>query len=472
MNTKTQKTAEAALGLPQALITKSTEAENAFLGSLLLCEYVEPAPEREALIDDAIESLSEEDFLSAQARSIFRSIQKSFREHGSIAIPLLMAVIKEETRTVEGLDLAYLAKLQGAASSARECEPYSKIVKENSQRRKLLSLLNREISKASSDFSISTELLCTELENKIGDLGSSKGKTEDLVSLQQALANNLETVDELYHRENKGDASGLTTGFVELDQELSGLQPQDLIIVAGRPSMGKTGFSMNIARNLCGQTKLPGLIASLEMPADQLSMRMLGSESQINLQDLRRGNLSDGDWPRLTYGAQTLNEVPLYIDQSNSLTPSLLRRRALALTRKVGPLGIVVIDYIQLMSTGKGYASREQEIGEISRDLKKLARELNCPVVALSQLNRSLEKRPNKRPIMSDLRESGAIEQDADVILFIYRDEVYNDDTMDRGVAEIIIGKQRNGPIGTCRLAFDNRFVRFGDYYGPRNYED
>lgn len=472
MNTKTQKTIEAGLGLPQPLITKSTEAENAFLGSLFLCEYLEDAAERNASIEDAIESLAEEDFLSTQARVIFRASQKSFKEHESVAIPLVMSAIREGAKTIEGLDIAYLAKLQSAASSARECEPYAKIVRENSQRRKLISLLNREISRVSIDFSTSTDSICADLENKLDELGSVNAKSQDLVSLQQALASNLETVDELYHRENRGEASGLTTGFVELDQELSGLQPQDLIIIAGRPSMGKTGFSMNLARNLCGITRLPGLIASLEMPADQLSMRMLGSESQINLQDLRRGNLSDSDWPRLTHGAQTLNDVPLYIDQSNSLTPSSLRRRALALSRKVGPLGVIVIDYIQLMSTGKGYASREQEIGEISRDLKKLARELNCPVVALSQLNRSLEKRPNKRPIMSDLRESGAIEQDADVILFIYRDEVYNEDTLDRGLAEIIIGKQRNGPIGTCRLAFDSRFVRFSDYFGPRNYDD
>jgi replicative DNA helicase len=239
----------------------------------------------------------------------------------------------------------------------------------------------------------------------------------------------------------------------------SGLQPGDLIIVAGRPSMGKTAFSINIAENVAMDSKLPVAIFSMEMGATQLAMRMLGSVGKLNQHDLRTGRLQDDDWGRLTQALGKLNDAPIYIDESAALSALDLRARSRRLHRQ----GLIVVDYLQLMSSNAGKASenRATEISEISRSLKALAKELHVPVIALSQLNRSLEQRPNKRPVMSDLRESGAIEQDADLILFIYRDEVYNSDSQDKGKAEIIIGKQRNGPIGKIELAFRGEYTRF-----------
>ncbi len=246
----------------------------------------------------------------------------------------------------------------------------------------------------------------------------------------------------------------------------SGLQPGDLIIVAGRPSMGKTAFSLNIGENVAIDSGLPVAVFSMEMGGAQLAMRMLGSVGRLDQHRLRTGRLIDEDWPRLTHAIQKMNDAQLYIDETPALSSIELRARARRLARQCGKLGLIIIDYLQLMSGNSSGENRATEISEISRNLKGLAKELNCPVIALSQLNRSLEQRPNKRPVMSDLRESGAIEQDADVILFIYRDEVYNPDSTDKGTAEIIIGKQRNGPIGSIRLAFLGQFTKFDNYAG------
>jgi replicative DNA helicase len=246
----------------------------------------------------------------------------------------------------------------------------------------------------------------------------------------------------------------------------SGLQPGDLIIVAGRPSMGKTAFSMNIGENVAIESGLPVAVFSMEMGGTQLAMRMLGSVGRLDQHRLRTGRLLDEDWPRLTHAIQKMNEAQIYIDETPALNPIELRARARRLSRQCGKLGLIIIDYLQLMSGNSSGENRATEISEISRNLKGLAKELHCPVIALSQLNRSLEQRPNKRPVMSDLRESGAIEQDADVILFIYRDQVYNPDSPDKGTAEIIIGKQRNGPIGAVRLAFLGEYTKFANYTG------
>jgi replicative DNA helicase len=255
-------------------------------------------------------------------------------------------------------------------------------------------------------------------------------------------------------------------GFVDLDKMTSGLQPGDLIIVAARPSMGKTAFSVNIGEQVAIDQGLPVAIFSMEMGASQLAMRMLCSVGRIDQQRLRTGRLNDEDWPRLTNAMQKMQDAQIYIDETPALSVLELRARARRLARQYGKLGLIIIDYLQLMSGSSSGASenRATEISEISRSLKGLAKELNCPVIALSQLNRALEQRPNKRPVMSDLRESGAIEQDADVILFIYRDEVYNADTPDKGTAEIIISKQRNGPIGSVRLTFVGQYTKFETY--------
>ena len=262
----------------------------------------------------------------------------------------------------------------------------------------------------------------------------------------------------------------MPTGFHDLDQKTSGLQPGDLVIVAGRPSMGKTAFSINIAENVALDTGLPVAVFSMEMGGAQLVMRMIGSVGKLDQHRLRTGKLGEDDWQRLTYALGKLNEAPVFIDETPGLNVLELRARARRLMRQCGKLGLIVIDYLQLMAGSGTGENRATEISEISRALKGLAKELHVPVIALSQLNRGLEQRPNKRPVMSDLRESGAIEQDADVILFIYRDEVYNPDTQDKGTAEIIISKQRNGPIGTVRLAFLGEYTRFETLAQPGSY--
>jgi replicative DNA helicase len=289
------------------------------------------------------------------------------------------------------------------------------------------------------------------------------------ISVNPLLKEALDKIDELFN--SKGSITGLSTGYTDLDAKTSGLQDSDLIIVAGRPSMGKTSFAMNLVENAVLADSSPVLVFSMEMPAGSLMMRMLSSIGKIDQTRVRNGQLAEDDWSKLSAAMQQLKDKPLFIDDTPALTPTEVRSRARRVARENGSLGMIMLDYLQLMQVAGGGEGRTAEISEISRSLKSIAKEFECPVIALSQLNRSLEQRPNKRPVMSDLRESGAIEQDADLIMFIYRDEVYNEESPDKGTAEIIIGKQRNGPIGTSRLAFIGEFTRFenlarGDYGG------
>jgi len=285
---------------------------------------------------------------------------------------------------------------------------------------------------------------------------------EGFLQIQPLLSQVVNEIDELYHRDGDSDVTGVPTGFTDLDKMTSGMHPGDLIIVAGRPAMGKTSFSMNIGEYVAIEQGLPVAVFSMEMPAIQLAKRMLGSVGMLDQQRMRTGKLIDTDWPRVTHAVSKMQDALLFIDESPGLMVSEVRSRSRRLARQCGKLGLIIIDYIQLMSgSGNSSENRATEISEISRSLKGLAKELGCPIIALSQLNRSVEQRTDKRPVMSDLRESGAIEQDADMILFIYRDEVYNPDTPDKGSAEIIIGKQRSGPIGTVRLTFQGSSTRF-----------
>ena len=284
---------------------------------------------------------------------------------------------------------------------------------------------------------------------------------QGFVAIKDLLTRTVERIDELFQCDNP--ITGIPTGFNDFDDMTAGLQPSDLIIVAGRPSMGKTTFAMNIAEHAAIKHKVPTAVFSMEMPGEQLAMRLMSSLGRIDQHKVRTGKLDDDDWPRLTSAVAILAEAPLFIDDTPALTPTELRARARRLKREHG-LGLIVIDYLQLMQAPGAGDNRTAEISEISRGLKALAKEMNVPVIALSQLNRSLEQRPNKRPVMSDLRESGAIEQDADMIVFIYRDEVYNEDSPDKGTAEIIIGKQRNGPIGMRRLTFLGQYTRFENF--------
>jgi replicative DNA helicase len=309
--------------------------------------------------------------------------------------------------------------------------------------------------------------LLDEAESRVFEIAEAgeRGR-QGFTPLPPLLTRVVERIETLYGRDNSSDVTGVASGFTDLDSMTSGLQPGELVIVAGRPSMGKTAFAINIAEHVALEGRKPVAIFSMEMGGVQLAMRMIGSVGKLNQHDLRTGRLQADDWPRLTHALGRLNEADIFIDETAALNSLELRSRARRLHRQSNGLGLIIIDYLQLMSSPSSKASenRATEISEISRSLKALAKELQVPVMALSQLNRSLEQRPNKRPMMSDLRESGAIEQDADLILFIYRDEVYNPDSPDKGKAEIIIGKQRNGPIGKVELTFRGEFTRFDNF--------
>jgi len=285
---------------------------------------------------------------------------------------------------------------------------------------------------------------------------------EGFQPIKGLLAKAIDRIEELQSSDEP--LTGVSSGFDDFDSMTSGLQPSDLIIVAGRPSMGKTTFAMNIAENVAIKSGLPVAVFSMEMPGEALTMRMMSSLGRIDGHRIRTGKLEDDEWPRLTSAINILSQAKLFIDDTPALSPTDLRARARRLMREQGQLGLIVIDYLQLMQAPGVAENRTNEISVISRSLKALAKELDVPVIALSQLNRNLEQRPNKRPVMSDLRESGSIEQDADLVVFIYRDEVYNEDSTDKGIAEIIIGKQRNGPIGTVRLTFLGQYTKFENY--------
>jgi len=307
--------------------------------------------------------------------------------------------------------------------------------------------------------------LLDEAEAKIFEIAEAGARSrQGFESIQPVLGRVVDRITELYDSNNPSDVTGLPTGFVDLDQKTSGLHPGDTVVVAGRPSMGKTAFALNIAEHVAIHIGLPVAIFSMEMPAEQLALRFLSSYGRLDQHRVRTGKLNEDEWDRLTHALGPLHEAPIYIDDSGGLTAVDLRARARRLYRQCGKLGLVVIDYLQLMSAVRQGENRATEISEISRSIKALAKELAVPVIAISQLSRKPEERNDKRPLMSDLRESGAIEQDADLILMMYRDEYYNQDSKDKGIAEVNIGKQRNGPTGTIRLTFLGEYTRFENY--------
>jgi len=415
-------------------------------------------------LDRITDLITDRDFYRQEHRLIYRQIVRL----SELAKPVDVITVAEALEIAGELEkvggLPYLGGLAQNVPSAANVRRYGEIVRERSIMRKLAEVGTDIASSAYNPTGRDAAQLLDEAESKVFEIAEqgSKGK-QGFMSMPPLLSQVVERIETLYGRDNPSDITGTATGFTDLDRMTSGLQPGDLVIVAGRPSMGKTAFAVNIAENVAMDTKLPVAIFSMEMGATQLAMRMLGSVGKLNQHDLRTGRLQDDDWGRLTHALGKLNDAPIHIDESAALSALDLRARSRRLHRQNNGLGLIVVDYLQLMSSNAGKASenRATEISEISRSLKALAKELQVPVIALSQLNRSLEQRPNKRPVMSDLRESGAIEQDADLILFIYRDEVYNSDSPDKGKAEIIIGKQRNGPIGKVELAFRGEYTRF-----------
>ena len=438
----------------------SLDAEQSVIGGLMLSNDS---------LDKVADIISANDFYQYAHRLIFEHTVKIINA-GKPADIITVAEsldISAELTSVGGL--AYLANLVQNTPSAANIRRYAEIVRERSLMRQLIEVSSGITESAYNPQGRDVKNLLDDAEAKILNIAESGHRSnQGFLGVQQILPGVINRIDDLYQRENQSGVTGISTGFEDLDQFTSGFQPGDLIIVAGRPSMGKTAFSINIAENIALQNKLPIAIFSMEMGASQLVTRMLGSIGKLDQQRMRNGSLEDDDWFRLTSAVGKLNDAPVYIDEGAGLTSFDVRARARRLQRQAGQLGLIVIDYIQLMSgtSDKSNENRATEISEISRSLKSLAKELNVPVVALSQLNRSVEQRQDKRPVMSDLRESGAIEQDADLILFIYRDEVYNKDSEQKGTAEIIISKQRNGPIGTVRLTFLGEHTRFENYAG------
>ncbi|MGR8931052.1 MAG: replicative DNA helicase [Gammaproteobacteria bacterium] len=443
----------------------SIQAEQSVLGGLMLDNQT---------WDSVADKVGENDFYRRDHQVIFRAIGELAEKQIPFDVVTLSEVLESRGELKDVGGLAYLGTLVNDTPSAANIVAYANIVRDRSVLRQLIHIGTEISDSAFSTEGRDTAELLENAERKVFEIAEQRQKGQTgFTSIKSLLAKAVDKIETLYEME--GDITGVSTGFTDLDEKTSGLQAADLIIVAGRPSMGKTTIAMNMAENVAVKSGMPVAVFSMEMPGEALAMRMMSSLGRIDQHKVRTGKLDDDDWPRLTSAINLLAETKLFIDDTPALTPTEVRSRARRLMREHGQLGLIVLDYLQLMQSPASGDNRVQQISDISRGLKALAKELNVPVIALSQLNRNLEQRPNKRPVMSDLRESGAIEQDADLIIFVYRDEVYNEDSPDKGIAEVIIGKQRNGPLGTVRLTFLGQYTRFenfaGVYDGPEDYE-
>ena len=445
---------------PQLLQLKlpphSIEAEQSVLGGLLIDNWA---------FDKIADIVADSDFYRDDHRRIFRHIARLV-EKGK---PADVITVDEAIKSSEDKDkvggLAYLAALAGNTPSSHNIRRYAEIVRERAIMRKLVEVGTNIADTALNPMGKEVGQLLDEAESRVFEIAEAGARgRQGFIEIQPLLTQVMERIDMLYHRDNPSDITGVPTGYADLDSRTSGLQPGDLVIIAGRPSMGKTALALNMAEHVAVKNGVPVAIFSMEMGATQLAMRLLGSIARVDQHKMRTGRLNDEEWSRLSTAMGELHNAPIYIDETGALNSLELRSRARRIHRQSGKLGLVVVDYLQLMSAsnpGQG-ENRATEVSEISRSLKALAKELDAPVMALSQLNRALETRNDKRPMMSDLRESGAIEQDADLILFIYRDEVYFPEKVEsRGIAEVIIGKQRNGPIGKVELTFLGENTRF-----------
>ncbi len=434
----------------------SMQAEQAVLGSLMLDNQT---------WDSVADKIVEGDFYRRNHQLIFRVIDQLAEQQ----IPFDIVTLSDSLRSMGELDnvggLPYLIMLVEDTPTAANVVAYATIVKDRSVLRQLIHVGTEISNSAFNPEGRETAELLENAERQVFKIAEQRQRNQGgFVSIKPLLAQTVAKIERLYGQE--GSITGASTGFTDFDQLTSGLQPSDLVIVAGRPSMGKTTIAMNMAENVALNSNKPVLVFSMEMPGDSLAMRMMSSLGRIDQHKVRTGKLDDDDWPRLTSAISLLANTKLFIDDTPALSPTELRARSRRVAREHGQIGLIVVDYLQLMQSPSSGDNRVQQISDISRGLKALAKELNTPVVALSQLNRNLEQRPNKRPVMSDLRDSGAIEQDADLIVFVYRDEVYNPESPDKGIAEMIIGKQRNGPLGTVRLTFLGQFTRFENFSG------
>lgn len=428
----------------------SIEAEQSVLGGLMLDATV---------FDGVAEIVGQTDFYLSAHRKIF-GVMAQLLEHEQ---PIDVITVSEELSRLGELQqiggLSYLTEMASSVAGSANLVAYAKIVRERSTLRQLINAAT-DIAKASyNPGALKADDLLQMAEKKVLEIAEERPKDGGFVDVNVLLKMAVEKIDELFRTDS--DLTGLSTGLADLNAKTSGWQPGELIILAARPSMGKTALALNFVEAALMTQSKPVLVFSLEMPADSLVVRMLSSLGRIDQGNIRTGRLSEDDWPKLEAAARKLKDKPLFIDDTAGLTPNDVRARTRKIAREHGNPSMIMIDYLQLMHVAGSTEGRTQEVSEISRSMKAIAKEYHCPVICLSQLNRGVESRPNKRPMNSDLRESGAIEQDADVILFIYRDEYYNEESPDKGVAELILGKQRNGEIGTCKAAFVGKFTRF-----------
>lgn len=439
--------------MDESLIKKvpphSLEAEQSVVGSMIM--------DKDA-ITTASEIISSEDFYQHQYGLLFDAMVELFNEGKPVDLITLQEKMKEKELPSELSSIEFIRDLMTAVPTSANVKYYANIVREKATLRRLIKVtesitnecyLNRE----------KLEVILEETEKQVFDVVQNKS-SGDFVSIKDIVIKSLESIESA--AKNKGSVTGIATGFYDLDYKTAGLQPSDLILVAARPSMGKTAFVLNIAEYVAVKSNITTAIFSLEMSKDQLVKRIISMNSKVDSQAIRSGELQDDDWVKLVESARNIGNSNLIIDDTPGISIGELRSKCRKFKLEHN-LGLVIIDYLQLMSGGKKSESRQQEISEISRSLKALAREISAPVIALSQLSRAVEQRPDKRPMLSDLRESGAIEQDADVVMFIYRDDYYNHDSEDAGVSEIIIGKQRNGPTGTVKLAWLSQFTKFAN---------
>lgn len=434
----------------------SFEAEQSILGGLML--------NNEAW-NKISEIIINEDFYNIEHKYIFDAIKDIADKNNIIDIVTVAESLGKKNKLEKIGGISYLAELSRNTHSLHNIVTYANIVKECSSLRTLISISNKIAEEAFNRKGQNVQDIINKAEKLIFTIAESRYRVKNLININELLNRTIDRINKIYS--TKSSITGLITGFNELDKMTSGLQKSDLIIIAGRPSMGKTSFAMNIVEYVIKNNKDdPVIIFSMEMPAEQLILRMLSSLGRIDQNNIRKGKIGEEDWLKLTESLKLIKNCKLYIDDTPMLTPIEIRKKIRRVIRDTGKISLIMIDYLQLMHVSSSFSSisynRTAEISEISRSLKSIAKEFNCPVLAVSQLNRSLEQRINKRPIISDLRESGAIEQDADLILFVYRDEVYNRDSLDnKGIAELIIGKQRNGPIGVVNIRFIGKYTKF-----------
>lgn len=434
----------------------SHEAEQSVIGGLLLDQ---------SAWDDVSVIVSVDDFYSKIHRTIFQAVSVILSSGRSIDLITLQEELEGSGLLESVGGFVYLVEIVRVTPSAANIVAYAKIVKERSLTRSMIAIGNEMVEAGYNTQGRAVSEISDSFQIKLNSLVETGSPEEKPSTMNQALNSALDKIEEAQAR--GGSITGLSTGFADLDKLTSGLQPADMIVLAGRPSMGKTTLGMNIADHVAQTSGKHVMVFSLEMPEDQLTRRLLASNGMVNMTKINNADLDDDDWGRLSMATGKLMESKMLIDDAGGLTPSELRSRAKR-AHKENELGLILIDYLGLMRVPQLAGNRNAEISEISQSVKELAKELNVPVIVLSQLNRSLEQRADKRPINSDLRDSGAIEQDADLILFVYRDEVYNDNSPDRGTAELIIGKQRNGPLGKVRLTFQGEYSRFCNFAGPR----